>query len=243
MIKPSVNMPEQFSVTGTIFWMFGLFLIPSLIIFILLGLPLALFGYNHSAITAFLARPETELMTVLLVLLITYPMLKAACYHSLEKGLPLNFLAIKPIALKPLSVCLIAALIIIGFESLVFKFFGTPEFESMVKLREVADNGLRITFVGITTCILTPILEELIFRGVIYTRLEKSRYGARGAVVITSITFTMIHIQYTSSAWLIMLPASFLLGYVRYKTANVNYCIAIHSLFNAFALMATFTVI
>lgn len=238
VIKPSVDMPEQFSVTGTIMWMFGLFLVPGFIIHALLQIPLGLMGYDSAAVSAFLDRPETLIIINVLMCLVAYPMIKAATYHSLEKGLPLDFLAIKPITAKTLGLSFLIAFAISLVEGQAFDFINIPELETTTTLRESVENWGHVVLVVVSIGILAPVLEEIIFRGVIYRRLEKSRLGARGAIIITSVVFTLIHFHYAWQVLLVLLPGSFVLGLVRYKTGNLNYCIAIHCLGNILALIA-----
>lgn len=236
-------MPEQFSVTGTIMWMFGLFLVPSFVVLILFQLPLGLMGYDSAAVSAFIDRPETNIIISVLMCLIAYPMIKSATYHSLEKGLPLDFLAIKPVNGKILFLSMFIALALSMTEGLLLDFIGMSGLESSTSIKESVEHWGHLVLLVISIGILGPVLEEVIFRGVIYRRLEKSRVGVKGAIIITSVVFTFIHLQYSWQVLLVLLPGSFVLGYVRYKTGNLNYCIVIHCLGNILALTSIFEMI
>ena len=85
--------------------------------------------------------------------------------------------------------------------------------------------GLAITFVG-------PAVEELMFRGVGYALLAP--YGKWVAIITTGVLFGALH------GLVIALPvlAAFgvILGWVRWKTASIYPCIALHAVFNGIAI-------
>jgi membrane protease YdiL (CAAX protease family) len=82
---------------------------------------------------------------------------------------------------------------------------------------------------------LVPIAEELVFRGLGHTLLV-AHLGTRLAVLANGAIFALAH------GLLLGLPVLVLFGcalaYVRERTGSLFPCIATHSLFNAFALIA-----
>ena len=86
----------------------------------------------------------------------------------------------------------------------------------------------------ISLCIVAPIVEEVIFRGMLQQRLINSGLGVWSAIIITSIAFCLIHTHY-GFGLLALMPLALLLGYVRHKTDNLFYCIALHAQYNLFA--------
>lgn len=237
----NMDEPEQYSVFGTVFWMLALSLGTSSVIALLIIVPMMLIGYEGPAVLAFLDKPNILLMTSVLTLLISYPLLKIATFHSLEKGLPRDFLAIKPIQLTTLSFWLGVALLVGMAEHWLIGFLEIPVSESMVKLKASVDHLGHLVLVVCSIVVLIPILEELVFRGMAYHRIEHSRFGTLGALVIPTLVFNFIHVQYPWLLLLVMLPGSFLLAYARYKTGNVNYSIAMHMLLNAISLWFLFS--
>lgn len=82
----------------------------------------------------------------------------------------------------------------------------------------------------VRTVLLTPIWEEILFRGVILTillRLIKPFW----AISITAILFGMIH---PSGAWILTFMAGFLLTFTVYKTKSLIPAIIAHSLWNLY---------
>ena len=79
-----------------------------------------------------------------------------------------------------------------------------------------------------------PIQEEIVYRGVLYTALEKS-IGMRGAVILVSLMFWGVHLpQYQQSiATLVaVLMLSFMLTALRAWSGKLLPCVATHLFFN-----------
>jgi len=117
---------------------------------------------------------------------------------------------------------------------------STPEF--MLEVREQTDSPLQMLCLILTVVIMVPVCEELVFRGLAYARLERSRVGKSGAVLITSVVFTLLHLQYQLIDMLLIFPLALLLGLVRYKTSNLVYCILLHATVNSVATIGLFMV-
>lgn len=78
--------------------------------------------------------------------------------------------------------------------------------------------------------LIIPICEEIIFRGKIQKYFE-SKINYHGAIIITSLLFTLIHI-FSGSGLIFILASSIFLGYAYFKTDNIFLTIIIHSLYN-----------
>jgi uncharacterized protein len=90
---------------------------------------------------------------------------------------------------------------------------------------------------GIVICTLVPIVEELTFRGVGFGLLEP--YGTGRAIVITGVLFGLSH------GLVLDLPVIALFGcllaVLRARTGSVLPGMALHALFNLYALVAAVT--
>ena len=80
----------------------------------------------------------------------------------------------------------------------------------------------------LSVVIFSPILEEFIFRKLLWALFEK--VSARVALVTTSILFSAIHIDPVTVVGL--LPISFFLGWLRLKTGGLRAPILSHCLYN-----------
>jgi membrane protease YdiL (CAAX protease family) len=83
--------------------------------------------------------------------------------------------------------------------------------------------------------IAAPISEEFFFRGFLFEGLHRSRMRAGGAIVLTSVVWTVIHQQYDNWQLLWIFTAGILLGIVRVKTGSLLLCISLHAMMNLIA--------
>jgi uncharacterized protein len=81
-------------------------------------------------------------------------------------------------------------------------------------------------------CVLAPIVEELLFRGVGYSLLRP--LGAAPAIVIVGLAFGVWHGLLI--ALLILVPFGCLLAYLRERTDSVVPGMVVHALFNGAAI-------
>ena len=88
--------------------------------------------------------------------------------------------------------------------------------------------------------IAAPLYEEILFRGFLFKGIEKSRAGPIGAVIITSLAWSALHVQYSFVIITSIFVGGLILGWARIKTNSIYIPIAMHVLQN---LLATIVVI
>lgn len=88
--------------------------------------------------------------------------------------------------------------------------------------------------------IAAPLYEEIFFRGFLFKGIENSRAGPIGAVIITSLAWSSLHVQYDFLIIVSIFAGGLLLGWARIKTNSIYIPIAMHVLQN---LIATIVVI
>ena len=77
------------------------------------------------------------------------------------------------------------------------------------------------------------VQNQFLFRGFLFKGLEKSFLGGHGAVFVSAILFSLVHIQYGLSILLCMLlPLSILLGYAKLKSRSILLPVLIHMINN-----------
>lgn len=85
--------------------------------------------------------------------------------------------------------------------------------------------------------VLAPLIEELIFRGYLFTAWRPTKLGLWGTVILTSLIFTSIHAeQYSGLLLLYLFVFSVILGLAREKTGSIWTPIALHVLNNSIAV-------
>ncbi len=129
----------------------------------------------------------------------------------------------------------IIGLSLVGFpEWLVYVFGKDIEVQPAVRLYQEADGVMIRMLLAISAVIVAPIVEEVVFRGYIYTVTK--RYTARiFATVVSAILFGVVHNFIPG-----LLPLAFLaiILTISYEfTGSLWAPISIHALFNSYTLM------
>ena len=124
--------------------------------------------------------------------------------------------------------------IIIGFfafAAIVQMFF--PEQENELT-RMLKSSRAAVYVTAILATFTAPIVEEVVYRGILYSAFQRT-VGVAWAVVIVTITFAGIHFpQYWGSPGTIILICvlSLILTMIRVRTRNLLPCIVLHFIFN-----------
>ena len=117
-------------------------------------------------------------------------------------------------------------------------FFGEPTTITELPGGTSWDSSpvaLILTFISI--CILTPISEELLFRGYILDALNRL-HGKWPAIIISSIIFGMVHFDpFTMGTATI---GGVIYGWIRVRTGSLVPVIVAHAMWNTMALMFTY---
>lgn len=94
---------------------------------------------------------------------------------------------------------------------------------------------------GVSICIVAPFSEELIFRGLLFTRV-RDRFGLGAALFLPSALFALLHIKFEEgNTTLLFASVTFIdavyYSYARYKSNSVFVPIILHSLGNVVAMI------
>tara|TARA_Y100000588_G_scaffold291938_1_gene311152 strand:+ start:232 stop:1005 length:774 start_codon:yes stop_codon:yes gene_type:complete len=111
---------------------------------------------------------------------------------------------------------------------------GYPKQESVQKLSETKSLK-EILNIAIYALVLAPVLEEFLFRGILY-RVMKRPCGVGPALVMSSILFGLVHRNVLSFVPLTFLGIILALSYER--TGDLRTCILIHAFFNGFMIFS-----
>ena len=115
---------------------------------------------------------------------------------------------------------------------IIFQISPPEEFIKLMKATPFILNFLMVV-------IGAPIVEELLFRGFLLSQLKTSKLGINGSIVLTSLIWTSIHLQYDL---LLLIPIFFLgllLGYLMHKYNSLYLVIFVHALHNLQATLFT----
>ena len=87
--------------------------------------------------------------------------------------------------------------------------------------------------------LIGPITEELLFRGAMFSALMR-RWGVRTAVIVPSILWALLHVQY--EPWVIASIAisGVMLAIIRWESGSLYVPIALHSAYNLCDLVLSY---
>ena len=138
------------------------------------------------------------------------------------------------------GIALLAGLVILGFEVGILELFGTNSTDD-----ELASSSIvGAIAVGLAVIVVAPVTEELFFRGFFYRAL-RTRMRVIWAVLLDSLVFASIHIQYLGTPEVFIVIGGFaaISCLVYEKTGSIFACIALHAVFNTVASLSTFPVV
>ncbi len=88
---------------------------------------------------------------------------------------------------------------------------------------------------------MTPVVEEVVFRGYLFGELERFKMPVVGVIILTSLIFGALH--YPPIVWVIdTVVLGCVLAFVRYKTGNIWAGLALHVIVNVVGFYSLFIV-
>ena len=122
---------------------------------------------------------------------------------------------------------IVVTLLYLMFEDIIRDLFS---FVPIIDLEEVQPSLIAYSLFFINICILAPIYEELLFRGILLRRFT-SKWSPQKSIIISSIIFGVIHLNPINIVFAFALGC--VLGYTYLKTKNIVIPMLLHS-FNNF---------
>lgn len=89
----------------------------------------------------------------------------------------------------------------------------------------------------IALVIAAPVFEEFLFRGFLFRGWVQSRLRQTGTILLTSLVFASIHLQYEAPELLVVLVYGGVLGLARARTGSVTAPLAVHMAINLVAMI------
>lgn len=148
--------------------------------------------------------------------------------------------------LRPSDLAIGAALCVVGLivaglvGELVFTLFDAEPSASVAELAEDSQSdggGLTIWIIVLAVMAATviPVVEELVYRGLWWSALEKRGMGDTATILITSAVFAVVHLEPIRLPILFVLGLA--LGYGRVRTGRLGPCIAAHMFINGIGML------
>jgi membrane protease YdiL (CAAX protease family) len=89
----------------------------------------------------------------------------------------------------------------------------------------------------IALVVAAPLAEELVFRGFMFRGLAASRVGVRGAILIPSAIWAVMHIQYSAFYLVHIFVIGLLLGWLRWRSGSTALTMFLHAIINLTSLI------
>jgi len=90
--------------------------------------------------------------------------------------------------------------------------------------------------------VAAPVVEEVFFRGFMFKGLTASAVGTVGAILLTSLLWAGIHLQYDLYGKGVIFAVGLFLGAVRWRTGSITLPVLLHGMMNAVATTQTIVV-
>lgn len=127
----------------------------------------------------------------------------------------------------------IVAIIVAFFllAALLTSIFGEQE-NDLVRI--LKSSRTAVYFIAFMATFTAPIVEEVVYRGILYSAFQK-KFGILVGVIVSSVLFAAVHFyQYWEDMTALILVSllSLILTLIRVKTSNLLPCIILHTVFN-----------
>jgi len=156
---------------------------------------------------------------------------------KLRRGASITeYLGLRKLSLKTLLVMVLITLAVIAAVDGLSLLLDDPvetNFDTMM----YNTSGWPVLF-WLAVVVFAPLSEEVLFRGFLFQGLRYSRFGAAGAIVVTSLIWAGLHVQYNLYLMGIIFGMGLVLGYVRLKTESLWSTLFIHGVYNLAAVLA-----
>ena len=241
MVAPGQRPPRVWKFWGTALW--GLFIFGGMFV-------------GQAAVIAFLVLRQggpfdmaaaihvvAGGLTISLSVIMGLPAVLAAAWIAIRPTRTpfADYLALRWTSRSNLFIGVVSlTLLVVGWD-LVSRALGrevTPGFMGEVLKSAQADGALWLLVVAF--CIAAPVSEEILARGFLYRGWSESRLGIVGAIILSSLAWTSLHLQYDWFFFGEIFSIGLLLGYLRYRSNSTWLTIVLHGLNNFAATVQTF---
>ncbi|GMV99442.1 MAG: hypothetical protein AMXMBFR84_05810 [Candidatus Hydrogenedentota bacterium] len=107
-------------------------------------------------------------------------------------------------------------------------------------MRTVIQSTTFLPLLAAALVVAAPLTEEFFFRGFLFKGMENTRLRGAGTVILTSVLWAVIHIQYDWYGVVTIIVIGLVIGSARHKTKSVPLCIALHSLVNLISTVESY---
>ncbi len=154
------------------------------------------------------------------------------CILGREPGIePKSWLALSPVRTTILLGWVALACVLLQLADLATVEFGRSPVPPVMET--IIETTRYTTLLWFALVIAAPVFEEVLFRGFLYEGLRRTAIGAGGAIVVTTLLWTVLHVaQYDLYFLTLIALIGILLGIARERTGSLYVPLAIHAVNN-----------
>lgn len=214
----------------------------------------AMFAGQMAVVAWFVLREEGPLdvtaatrvlgggLTISLSVITGLPAVLCALWLAIRiSGTPFTeYLALRRASWKNIAIGVGALALLVLVWELLSRATGresTPGFMMDVLRSARADGALWLLLVAF--CVAAPISEEFFARGFLYRGWSETFLRIPGAIVLSSMVWTALHLQYDWFFFGEVFSIGLLLGYLRYRYQSTWLTVIVHGLNNLAAVVQT----
>ena len=152
-----------------------------------------------------------------------------------------DYLALRWTSWRNVALGIVGLVVLVVGWDLLSRAIGkevSPDFMVDVFKSARADDALWLLVLAF--CAAAPITEELFARGFLYRGLSESLLGVPGAILVSSIVWTSLHLQYDWFFFGEVFCIGLWFGYVRYRSQSTWLTIVLHALNNLAAVVQSY---
>jgi len=120
-------------------------------------------------------------------------------------------------------------------------FYLFPAYDQIPEIireyRAIVGNPTAIALFWLSAVVTAPVAEEIVFRGFLMRGLGASRLGGMGAIMLSSLVFAAVHVQYNLPTMTMVLGIGLILGVMRWRSASTTLTIMLHAAWNLAATL------
>ncbi len=171
------------------------------------------------------------------------PAVAGACWIAIRptRTFFADYLGLRWTSWKNFAIGVVALFVLVVCWDLLSRGLGReiqPGFMGDVMKSARADGALWLLVLAF--CVAAPVSEELFARGFLYRGWSESFLRPAGAIALSSLAWTVLHLQYDLFFLGQVFTIGVLLGYLRYRTGSTLLTIVLHGLNNFAATVQTF---
>jgi uncharacterized protein len=237
-VTPTPRPPRIWKFWGTALW--GLFIFA------------AMFVGQVAVVAWFVLRREGPLdmasaihvvgggLTISLSVIMGLPAVLAALWIAIRLSRTpfADYLALRWTSWTNLLIGVVALFVLVMGWDLLSRAAGrdaAPGFMMEVLKSAQADGALWLLVIAF--CVAAPITEEFFARGFLYRGWSESVLGPAGAILLSSLVWTALHLQYDWFFFGEVFSIGLLLGYLRYLSNSTWLTVVVHGLNNLAATL------